>query len=239
VAERATRAGAPAAILFDYWNTLVESDEFSAARGNARLLALAGDPVPLAELQAYEDSILREIERREDESRIEFSRQALQRVLDDRFAIRSPLSLEEQEWEFWSASMRIRLVDGVVPMLDDLARRSIRTAVISNTSFTAATLRRTLADLGVADRFEFVASSADYGLRKPHPAIFQASLARMGLGPDRAWFAGDSVAYDLEGGIGAGMFVVLFRSPDEPSPGRTGFARIARWDGLAGLLDRA
>lgn len=239
VEQRARPAAPPKAVLFDFWNTLVESDAFTPARGNARLLALAGSPVPIEELQAFENGIVRDAERREDESWIEFSRQSLQRLLNDRFGVQSPLSLAEQEWEFWSSSMTIRLVEGVGPMLDDLARRSIRTAVISNTSFTARTLHRTLADLGVADRFEFVISSTDYGLRKPHPAIFRTALARLGLGPAEAWFAGDSVGHDIEGGVGAGMFTVLFRPPHDLPAGRAGFARIECWSDLAGLLDEA
>jgi putative hydrolase of the HAD superfamily len=227
----------PSAVLFDFWNTLVESDAFTPARGNARLLALAGCPVPIEEVQAFEDGIVHDAERREDECWLEFSRQSLQRLLNDRFDIRSPLSLAEQEWEFWSSSMRIRLVEGVERMFEDLARRSIRAAVVSNTSFTAETLHRTLADLGVAGRLEFVISSADYGVRKPHPAIFRTALARLGLGPDEAWFAGDTVGYDLEGGRGAGMFTVLFNTRDEVPPGLEGYARIDRWNDLAGLLN--
>jgi putative hydrolase of the HAD superfamily len=80
-------------------------------------------------------------------------------------------------------------------------------------------------------------SSADYGVRKPHPAIFHTALARLGLGPDAAWFAGDSVACDLDGGLGAGMFTVLFRSRDEAPAGRVGCARIERWSDLAVVLD--
>jgi len=227
---------APKAILFDLWGTLIESDDFAPVRGNARLLALAGSAVPLEDLQAFEDGILREVERREDESHLEFTRQSLQRLLNDRFAIRSPLSLAEQEWEFWSASMHIRLVDGVPDMLDDLAQRSIRRAVISNSSFTERVILRTLADLGVADRLEFVVSSADYGVRKPHRAIFEAALARLGLGPHEAWFAGDNVAYDLRGALAAGMFAVLFRPPVDEPAGINGFRRIERWSELAGLL---
>jgi putative hydrolase of the HAD superfamily len=231
------RPPVPAAVVFDLWGTLIESDEFSAIKGNARLLALAGSDVPLESLLAFEARILRDVEPREDESRLEFTRQGLQRLLNDRFGIRSPLDLAEQEWEYWSASMDIRLVDGVPRMLDELARRSIRRAVISNSSFTEDTIRRTLADLGVADRFEFVVSSADYGVRKPHPAIFEAALSRLGLGPHEAWFAGDNVAYDLEGGLAAGMFTVLFRPPDDEPPGLVGYRRIERWSELAGLLD--
>jgi putative hydrolase of the HAD superfamily len=229
----------PRAVVFDLWGTLIESDDFAAVRGNARLLAVAGSDVQLEALQAYEDGIVRDAERREDESHIEFTRQALQRLLNDRFAIHSPLSLAEQEWEFWSSAMRIRLVDGVPAMLDDLVRRSIRRAVISNSSFTADTIRRTLADLGVADRFEFVISSADYGVRKPHPAIFEAALARLGLAPREAWFAGDTVAFDLKGGLAAGMFTVLFRPPVDEPPGFNGYRRIERWSGLTALLDQA
>lgn len=228
---------APKAILFDLWGTLIESDDFTPARGNARLLALAGCGVPLETVQAFEDGLLREVERREDESSIEFTRQSLQRILNDRFAISSPLGLAEQEWEFWSSSMHIRLVDGVPDMLAELARRSIRRAVISNSSFTGEIIRRTLVDLGVADRFEFVVSSADYGVRKPHRAIFEAALARLGLGPHEAWFAGDNVAYDLRGALAAGMFAVLFRPPADEPAGIEGYARIERWSELAVLLD--
>jgi putative hydrolase of the HAD superfamily len=230
---------APSAILFDLWGTLIESDEFAPARGNARLLSLAGSSVPLADLQAYEDGIVRDAERREDESHLEFTRQSLQRLLNDRFAICSPLSLAEQEWEFWSSSMHIRLVDGVADMLDELARRSIRRAVISNSSFTEGVIQHTLADLGVAERFEFVVSSADYGVRKPHPGIFETALARLALAPHEAWFAGDNVAYDLRGGLAAGMFTVLFRPPDDEPPGLDGYRRIERWSELAALLDEA
>lgn len=121
---RAIRPLRPKAIVFDLWGTLIQSDDFTPSRGNARLLALAGSDVPLDELQAFEDGLVRDAERREDASSLEFTRQSLQRLLNDRFAIRSPLSLAEQEWEYWSSSMTIRLIDGVRDMLDDLARRS-------------------------------------------------------------------------------------------------------------------
>ena len=91
----------------------------------------------------------------------------------------------------------------------------------------------------MADRFEFVVSSADYGVRKPHPAIFEAALARLGLEPGEAWFAGDNVEYDLKGGLGAGMFTVLFRPPVDEPPGFDGYRRIERWSELAALLDQA
>ncbi|OHD69852.1 MAG: hypothetical protein A2177_03985 [Spirochaetes bacterium RBG_13_68_11] len=232
-------AARPKAVIFDLWGTLIESDEFSPSRGNARLLELAGSDAPLDALLAYENDIVRDAERREDEGGIEFTRPSLQRLLNDRFAIRSPLSLAEQEWEYWSSALTIRLVDGVPGMLDDLARRSIRRAIISNSSFTGEIIRRTLTNLGVVDRFEFIVSSADYGVRKPHPAIFEAALARLGLEPEGAWFAGDNVAYDLEGGLGAGMFSVLFRPPEGEPPGLEGYACIERWSELATLLDRA
>ena len=245
------------AVVFDLWNTLIEADDFSPFKGNKRLLEAAGSDAPLDALLAYEAGILRDTERREDECHLEYTRQSLQRLLNDRFAVRSPLSLAEQEWEYWSSSMSIRLLEGVPAMLDGLARRSIRRAVISNSSFTADTIRRALADLGVADRFEFVVSSADYGVRKPHTAIFEAALARLGLEPNEAWFAGDIIEYDLKGGLGAGMFTVLFRPPVDEPPGFDwstfrpsvasvdlrrpdyGYRRIERWDELAGLLDEA
>jgi putative hydrolase of the HAD superfamily len=110
---------------------------------------------------------------------------------------------------------------------------------VSNSSFIGATLEKELTRLGVCHYFKFVISSADYGVRKPDPIIFEVALRRLGLDPARVWFAGDNVGYDIVGGRGAGMFCVAFNPRTEIPPDLGGHTLITRWSELPSLISSA
>ena len=57
---------------------------------------------------------------------------------------------------------RISVVKGAIEAVARLAERGIRRAVISNSTFTSATLEWQLDALGFAELFEFVMSSGDF-----------------------------------------------------------------------------
>jgi FMN phosphatase YigB (HAD superfamily) len=59
-------------------------------------------------------------------------------------------------------------------------------------------------------------SSADYGFQKPHPAIFDAAAARLGLHPREVWFTGDDYHNDVKGARGAGMNVIWYNPSQAP-----------------------
>ena len=230
----------PDAILFDLWGTLILSDGFDPGKGNAALLALADNPrgIALEQVQELGNRVVSDLELREERSSIEFTWQELQRILTDSFGLRFRRSLEELEWAFWCAAMEIRLTEGVREMLAGLERRGIRRGVVSNSSFTGATLERELERLRIRDAFEFVISSADYGVRKPDTIIFEVALRRMGIDAGKAWFAGDNVGYDIIGASDAGLFAVAYNASG-PVPERiTDYRAIAHWSELAELLDR-
>jgi len=121
----------------------------------------------------------------------------------------------------------------------DLRQRGIPLGVVSNSSFSTVTLQRELDRLGILGQFQFVISSAEYGVRKPDPLIFQVALARLGVPAERTWFAGDNVDYDVLGAHGAGIFPVAFR-PRAPIPASVGeHAVITEWKELGRLVDTA
>jgi beta-phosphoglucomutase-like phosphatase (HAD superfamily) len=89
--------------------------------------------------------------------------------------------------------------------------------IVSNAMFSARVLEWELSQHGFGDVFQFVMSSADYGFQKPHPAIFNAAPARLGLQPREVWFVGDDYHNDVNGARGSGMNVVWYNPSQAPA----------------------
>jgi putative hydrolase of the HAD superfamily len=231
-------ARTPDGLLFDLWGTLISSDGFDPGAGHAAVLALCDNPraVPLSDVLAMADRVVTALNVREEESALEFTQAALFRILADSFGLRMRASMEECEWAFWDAALEVALIDGVHGMLEALTAAGIPMGVVSNSSFSGPILEKELARLGVRPSFQFVISSADYIVRKPHPLIFEIALRRLGLEPNQVWFAGDNVTYDVQGALSAGIFPVAF-NPRTEVPRNLGIhAQISRWEQLISLI---
>ena len=66
---------------------------------------------------------------------------------------------------------------------------------------------------GLDTLFTATVISADFGRRKPHPAIFQAAVRQLGAEPAEALYVGDTVTDDVDGAHAAGLDVVWI-NPD-------------------------
>ena len=229
----------PEAVLFDLWGTLISSEGFDPGLGNAAVLKTCDNPhgVTLEQVQALGNRVMTALDTREDQSALEFSQASLLRIIGDSLDLRFRNSMEETEWEFWNAALEVRLIEGVQELLLHLQSRGIRMGVISNSSFAGGTLDRELQRHGIRRYFEFVISSADYGIRKPDPIIFEIALARLRIEAASAWFAGDNIGYDIVGARSAGIFPVAFK-PRSPIPDGIGeHAVVLRWDQLCALIE--
>ncbi len=229
----------PDAILFDLWGTLIGSEGFNPGLGNAAVLEGCDNPrgVSLSQVMELADRVVTELEPREDQVALEFTQASLLRLLIDCLGLAPRCSVEELEWVFWQASLQVRLMEGVPAMLSALGELGIPGAVVSNSSFRSETLRRELERQGILGHLQFVISSADYGVRKPDPLIFEAALRRLGTQAARTWFVGDHVGYDILGASGAGLFPIAYgsREPVPPSAGR--HALISHWNQLIPLVE--
>jgi len=104
--------------------------------------------------------------------------------------------------------------DDVVPTLDAIHAAGIRCAIVSNWD---SRLPRLMDALGLADRFEFILTSAEAGHSKPHAAIFEEAVKRLGLSANQVINVGDSVEEDVHGATAAGLRAVhLDRNVDSP-----------------------
>jgi putative hydrolase of the HAD superfamily len=79
-----------------------------------------------------------------------------------------------------------------------------------------------LEGLGLTDIVEVVVSSADVGLRKPDPRIFEMACERLGVQAGRSAHVGDHVYADVLGARTAGLAPVLIdRRGGTPVPPAT------------------
>ncbi|MEX0816268.1 MAG: HAD family hydrolase, partial [Gaiellales bacterium] len=103
-------------------------------------------------------------------------------------------------------------------LLDSLRSRGLRTGLVSNAFDPGWLLHRDLERMGLAERLDVAVFSSEVGKRKPHEAIFQTALERLGVDPGRTIFVGDRRYEDVRGAKELGMTTVQalwFRADDD------------------------
>jgi putative hydrolase of the HAD superfamily len=109
----------------------------------------------------------------------------------------------------------IHLYDDSLPVLRELRRRGVPTAVISNCDHLT---RPIVAALGLEEEVDAVVLSFEVGALKPSAEIYRAALERIGADPARSTFVDDQAAY-LDGAAELGMRTFqIVRSPDAYVP---------------------
>jgi HAD superfamily hydrolase (TIGR01509 family) len=194
-----------AAVLFDWGGTLVEfawDDELLAAGHRAGLEAIGrGDEA--AELtRRFAAEKLPSLQAPGAAEAIDYQaelRELLGPVSDtelDRFV--------DAEHEAWRPARA--LVGGAHALLESLADRNLRLAVVANSWPEPPRLvRRELDQLGIAERVDEIVLSGEVGARKPAAAIFERALSALGVDALDALFVGDRLRDDVEGAAAVGM----------------------------------
>jgi putative hydrolase of the HAD superfamily len=103
-------------------------------------------------------------------------------------------------------------------LLDSLRERGLLTGLVSNAFDPGWLLHQDLADMGLAERLDAAVFSSEVGKRKPHPAVFEATLSQLAVEPGEAIFVGDRRYEDVRGAKELGMTTVQalwFRADDD------------------------
>ena len=103
-------------------------------------------------------------------------------------------------------------------LLDSLRERDLLTGLVSNAFDPGWLLHQDLASMGLAERLDAAFFSSEVGKRKPHPAVFEATLTKLGVAPEEALFVGDRRYEDVRGAKELGMTTVQafwFRADDD------------------------
>ena len=133
----------------------------------------------------------------------------------------------------------IRHDPDAAPVLEALRERGLRTALLSNTHWPGRFHEHFLERDGLAHLLDARLYSCDLSHLKPHPSVFEATLAAIGVDdPTRAVFVGDRPIDDVSGAKGVGMRAVHRRNPRLPEAVQRGpVPADAPIDALPELLD--
>jgi putative hydrolase of the HAD superfamily len=102
---------------------------------------------------------------------------------------------------------KVSYLAGIQLFIDKLAN-NFRLALISNTHYGPLVLKH-LDAMGIRSYFEIIVTSVEYGIKKPHPAIFEHTLRALKINSDEAIYIGDSYRDDYCGATNAGIRCLL------------------------------
>jgi putative hydrolase of the HAD superfamily len=198
------------AVLLDLYDTLVASDwhewhrEMSELLGvDRRVLRHAFDVTrPARSVGAYPDV---ETEMRAIVQATGIDDPPLELVRD----------LASREHAFMET--RVRLHEDALPVVRELRRRGIGTALVSNCSHnTTPVVER----LRLGKEFDAVILSFEVRARKPHPEIYRAALEALDVAPADAVFVDDQVPYcDGAADLGIGTRLIVRQESSPPVEG--------------------
>lgn len=204
----------PKMIVFDAGKTLLNYLDIDTLRGvKAYTRFLTANPRNLTaeEIDREVNAVFEEFEGCRKQL-FEVHEQTILKLAFDRLGLMFSVSIPEIERMIWEYDSTIVPVEGAKELLDFLNSRGIRTAVISNWDFSSSLMQERLNLEYPNNCFEFVITSSDYGIRKPHRYLFETGIVLSGLKPEEIWYVGDKLKVDVEGSGKSGMVPVLYQS---------------------------
>ena len=236
----------PKMILFDFGQTLVSEQKFDGVAGTRAVLdKCVSNPsnISAEEIQALANEMNKDIGRYNPETShlhlIEVHNHSFQNYLYDYFGLTKTVSHLELETTFWDAASPGKPTRHIGEFLLYLRDKHIRSAVVSNISFSGKALENRINSLLPQNDFEFVLATSEYVFRKPHKRIFELAARKADLEPHEIWYCGDNGICDVDGAKSAGLFPVWYKGAYE---GR-GFAPqneclvVFDWRELIEILD--
>lgn len=223
-ASDATPLWRPEAVLFDLGDTLMRIEYWNPRAGTERLLELARNPrgVSADVVQERIRALHADLVARRESAWLELSPFTAQRLVYEAYGMTFELSLEALEREFYGAARRFRPEPGALELLTWLHQQGFYLGVVSNSQSSSRELAHELDAHGLLEPLKFVVSSADYTVRKPHPALFELAAGKLGILPQDVWYVGDMPDRDVAGARAAGMKAIWYNArgvPDgEPRP---------------------
>jgi len=208
----------PQMIIFDYGQTLIDEMRFDGIKGAEAVLdKCVKNPnhITAEEIQQLANEIDFECGRYNPKNPhlfvTEIHNHQFQNYLYEYFGLErmvSPLELETVFWDAYAPGVPTR---NISTLLEFLKEHDIRTAVISNISFSGQALYNRINSLLPNNHFEFIIASSEYVFRKPHKKIFEIALKKAKLEAKDVWYCGDNVLCDIAGAQKANLSAVWYK----------------------------
>lgn len=231
------------AVFFDWFNTLAQYDP-PREQLQAQVLRELGFNVSLpamqralvlADKELYAALAEISMRNRTPEERLQVYLRHQQSILTNA-GVNSDSELAEntmRRMRELNARPRFVLFDDVLPTVELLKERQLRTGLLSN-------IHRGISDickeLGLEPYMDVIVSSGEAGADKPDPAIFRFALERAGVTPGEAVHVGDQYLQDVVGSRNVGI-TPIFIDRFDVSPEITDCARIRDLTELTAYLN--
>jgi len=238
----------PKMIIFDYGHTLLYEPGYNTLNGELALFQyIKHNPNIITPEQA--NDFVKEICREFEPARklgYEIHEHTILRYKCERLGLRYTVPFDEAERILWNNISPGAVMPGAEEMLDFLAAKQIRTAVISNIMFSERALADRINRLLPRNQFEFIVTSSEYAIRKPNPRLFKLALHKAGLDAKDVWYCGDDPQKDVDGASQAGIFPVWYdNDTDQAHSGhannispKSDHLHIHEWSEMTVLLDQ-
>ena len=118
---------------------------------------------------------------------------------------------------------------GVLEFMQELKKRNIRIGI--GTDMTAYIQYRKLEAAGVAPYIDFIVTSEEAGIEKPHYHFFDICVEKAGVRPEECAFIGDNVKKDIEGAWESGLKGIWYTQEKE-APERRYFPTLRSFIGI-------
>jgi len=197
----------PEMILFDYGQTLVGESKYNHIKGFENLLLYAKhnpDNITAEELASFYNS-MRERIWCDNSANVEPHSNFLFRYIAEYFDIGFDISYDRMEQIFWDTAVEFEIMENIDIILDELYKKGIRTAVISNIDYSERTLERIINRFLPNNHFEFIIASSEYIFRKPDKELFDLAAKKAKISLENSWFCGNDEYYDVEGAAKNGL----------------------------------
>jgi len=198
------------AVIFDLDNTLYDYDLChklameEVGRVGAKMFGL-GEAEFVREYEAAKLEVKRHKSGTAAEhNRIFYCQKTVERL--GKSPIPAALDLYNAYWDTFLNAMQP--YDGASEFLRSLNAAGLKTAVC--TDMTAHIQYRKLVRLELDDFIDFMITSEEAGVEKPHPLMFQMSLDKLGVTTKEAVYIGDCFERDVAGALASGIAAVWF-----------------------------
>lgn len=129
-------------------------------------------------------------------SRILYFQKVIEHVLS-KTDVKFSLHLEDLYWKSFLSQMK--LTEEAAHFLEQCRENKIKICAV--TDLTTAIQFQKLNHLNIASYFDFVVTSEEAGVEKPHPYIFMLALEKLNLRTDDVIVIGDNPEKDIKGAI--------------------------------------
>lgn len=222
-------------VLIDLGNTICYNRDFNFNRGLCAIYNKAIKPkVTLKEFLNFTDEFKAVSFEKRDNFEISFRNYLM--YLISYFNLEFEINLDEIEEVFSDNFEELVLIDGVIEFLEYLKLNNKKIVILSNSTLSTKTLKRSLEKLNILSYFDKVFSSGDYMFRKPYEEFFNLGIKYFNIDKSSFYYIGNDYYFDMIGATNVGLKAIWFNENNEENINDLNIMMFNKYQDLINIL---